>query len=171
MACRALQALLVPAEIRGVAAIPGAGRLKQSVDAETQADRSLSTADWIELYSYGCPTQKQMVARAKEIRRLAATDPDWCMLFYHIPKTAGTTLRSLWTSNKLPTFTYGYDFWKSQSVVDRRFLSTIRHATTFGNSFKVMQGHFGYGMKALMREIAEFMTRSAAKKDPNGQVR
>ena len=80
-----------------------------------------------------------MVDRAKEIRRLAATDPDWCMLFYHIPKTAGTTLRSLWTSNKLPTFTYGYDFWKSQTVVDRRFLSTVRHATTFGNSFKVRQ--------------------------------
>ena len=33
---------------------------------------------------------------------------------------------------------------------------------------QVMQGHFGYGMKALMREISEFMTRSAAKKQDTG---
>lgn len=168
-----LMAMLVPTKLRGVEAIAGGGtRLTQSDDVATQADHSLSDADWAELTEYGCPTHDAMVARVKEINRRAATDPDWCMLFYHIPKTAGTTLRSLWTSNHLQTSTYGYDFWKSQSVVDRRFLSTVRHATAFGDSFQVLQGHFGYGMKPLMREISQFMTRSAAKRrEVNGTLK
>ena len=80
-------------------------------------------------------------------------DPDPFYLFLHIPKTAGTTLRSIIDQNLEPENVITYYNQNSRQLLD----NLDAHLTVHPN-FRAIIGHFKFGLHQIIERPATYIT-------------